>query len=188
MKIYFNYILILILLINCKSDKCSFDNSFAISQESVALPSLMITSNFCNELLLKGDFAYYLKGYKISKKLYLRDSVYSYQVSNNDTILFDYSSNRKNGHLKISNLRELNVKFFMDINFKSKNYRLFKIDDIDSFYTLKLSKVYITQYNYGIVGEFILAKENNEWIITNLKGYIPNEKKIFSIFKQRNLE
>ena len=38
-----------------------------------------------------------------------------------------------------------------------------------------------------IVGDFIVAKENENWYVINYEGYIPNEKYFFSIFQSAEL-
>ena len=186
MKRYSTYLVIL-LLFNCKKVDCIFDNNFNQVYERNVLPDLTIKSNDnnCNELVLTGDFGYFLKEYKIKKKLNIKDSLYRY--NSNENILFDFSNNKSDGVLNINDSINLKVKFFMDIKSKQINFRLFKTDNVSNFYTLNLSKVYITNYNYGIVGEFIVGKEDNEWVVVGLKGYIPNEKYFFSIFKKVEL-
>ncbi|SHF50601.1 hypothetical protein SAMN05443633_104431 [Chryseobacterium arachidis] len=82
----------------------------------------------------------------------------------------------------------LNTLFFNDIISDKNKFRLFKIDNVGNYFTLNLSKVYITNYKYGIVGEFILTKENDEWLITNIVGYFPNNNLFLSKFRKVKLE
>lgn len=94
---------------------------------------------------------------------------------------------KKNGSLILDDSTRLLVKFFMDIEFKNRKFRLFKIDNVESYYQLNLSSVFVVNYNNGIVGSFITGKENNQWMVSRYQGFIPNEDYFYSIFQKGEL-
>ena len=112
--------------------------------------------------------------------------VYTYGENNN--VLFDFSSKKRLGFLEINKKTNLQVNFLMDITSNYKKFRLFEVKNIDKYYTLNLSKVYIVNYNYGVVGEFLLARENGKKIAISPIGFIPNEKIFYQIFSKAKLE
>lgn len=178
---------ILIAILSC-NEKCDYDEDFLNNNIEIK-PRLLITSNnsSCNELFLKGYFFYNWSEFDINKKIHLSDSAYLYTSSNNNNILFDFSEKKKIGVLKVNDTLKLSINYFMDIKSTDGTFRLFKVDKIGKFHDLNLSNVFITNYNYGIVGDFVAAKENDKWYVINYEGYIPNEKYFFSIFQPAKL-
>lgn len=176
--------LLLISIWSCNSSDCFFNDSFLSKQEQKEF-SLIITKgdSTCQDLKLDGDFFNYNTSYKISKPVSIQDSLY---VSS-DNILFDFSQNKKSGILQLNDTLKVKIDFLYDIPFENENYRLFKTTAIDKYYKLDLFYVYITHYRYGIVGEFVLGKENDEWFSLHQKGYIPNKDLFYTIFKKGEL-
>ena len=151
-------------------------------------PRLLITSNnrSCNELLLKGSFYYYWEEFNIESNIYVSDSAYLY-TSSKDNIILDFSAKKRDGVLRVNDTLRLSINYFMDIKSNEGTFRLFKVNEIGKFHELNLSFVFVANYNYGIVGNFIAAKENENWYAVNYEGYIPNEKYFFSIFQSAEL-
>lgn len=182
------FLFILITIFNCK-EECVFNEGFLSEKANFNKPKLLITADnysSCNELLLKGKFYYDGNKYDIADKIYLNDSTYLYTSSKND-IIFDFTEMKNAGVLKVNNNLELPINYFMDIKSNEGIFRLFKIDEIGKFHELNLSIVFVVNYNYGIVGNFIAAKENENWYVIDYDGYIPNEEYFFSIFQSAEL-
>ena len=177
-------LLLLSFFIGCHSKECTYDDSFLDKNVKNELSLKIIQKeNNCNNLRLIGDVLNYNKEYKINKELVIRDS--SYSIS--DTVLFDFSNKRNSGILRLNDSLKVNVDFLIDIPTDSVNFRLFKTSTIDHYYSIDLSYVFIVNYRYGIVGEFILGKENKEWFSSRHRGFIPNEQLIFTKFKKGEL-
>lgn len=187
-----NKILLIIgvfIILSCQNKECNFDNSFLL-KNSATMPDLVITSskNSCNELLVNGNFRYNLKIYKIVRDLALQDSTFKYMNYKEDIFLLDFTTKKRSGKLILNDSIILNTNFYMDIYSNNQKYRLFKIEDIGKYYTLNLSKIYIANYCFGIVGELTIGKENNHWYVFDNKGYIPNKEYIYSIFQNAKLQ
>ena len=160
-----------LLFFSCKEKQDIIDNSFS-KKYKIKEPSLVINSNIKeNESYMVGEFKYFSNNFSIKNQIYIKDSIYYYDKNK---ILFDFSIKKKSGTFNINDSLNLKTSFFNDIISDKNKFRLFKIDNVGNYFTLNLSKVYITNYKYGIVGEFILTKENDEWLITNIVGYFPN--------------
>ncbi|MGE8556766.1 MAG: hypothetical protein ACN6OB_22820 [Chryseobacterium jejuense] len=174
-----------LFFLNCKGKHDIIDNSFS-KKFNVDKTSLVINSNNEeNQTFITGEFKYFSNNYSIKNQIYIKDSIYYYDKNN---ILFDFSSKKEPGSFTINDSLHLKVSFFNDIISDQNKFRLFKIDNVENYYTLNLTKVYIANYKYGIVGEFIVTKENNEWLITNIIGYFPNNNLFLSKFKKVKLE
>lgn len=189
MKRILVFLFILITIFNCK-EECVFNEGFLSEKANFNKPKLLITTDSsdssCNELLLKGKFYYDGNEYDITDKIYLNDSTYLYTSSKNE-IIFDFTEMKNTGVLKVNNNLELPINYFMDIKSNEGIFRLFKIDEIGKFHELSLSIVLVANYNYGIVGNFIATKENENWYAIDYNGYIPNEECFFSIFQSAEL-
>lgn len=174
----------LLFFLSCKEKHEVIDNSFS-KKYQVNKTSLVINSNNKkNETYMIGKFKYFSNNYSIKKRIYIKDSIY-YDDNN---ILFDFSSKKRLGSFNINDSLNLKISFFNDIISDKNKFRLFKIDNVGNYYTLNLAKVYIANYKYGIVGEFILTKENNEWLVTNIIGYFPSDNLFLSKFTKVKLE
>ena len=175
----------LLFFLSCKENQDIIDNSFS-KKYKINEPNLVISSNNKeNESYMIGKFKYFSNNFSIKNQIYIRDSIYYYDKNK---ILFDFSIKKKSGTFNINDSLNLKISFFNDIISDKNKFRLFKIDNVGNYYTLNLAKVYITNYKYGIVGEFIVTKENNEWLITNIIGYFPNDNLFLSKFKKTKLE
>ncbi len=175
-----------ILLYSCKEKKNSFDESFS-KKNNYSLPNLIITTNkSCNNLILKGNVSYFSNEYVLSRKLYINDSVYTY--SDNNKVLFDLSDKKKTGFLELNKEISLKVNFLMDMNSNNQKFRLFEIKNISKYYSLNLSQIYIVNYNYGIVGQFLYGYENGEKVAISPIGFIPNQEHFYQIFSRAKLE
>ena len=175
------------ILFGCSKEQCAYDDYF-INNQTDDKPTLYVvsTNNSCNQLYLKGNFYYKSKDYEVNDRIFIQDSFYSYSSQNNQ-LIFDFSDKKRNGFLLLNDSIKLQVKYFMDIESKNKNFRLFKIDNIESYYQLNLSTVLVVNYNNGIVGSFVTGKENNQWIVTKYQGFIPNKDYFYSIFQKAQL-
>ena len=169
------------VIYSCQSDVCSFDGSFLTNQVQEEL-TLVIKQDgaSCSDLHLEGQLN---EEYKIDLPLIIQDSVYR---SSNE-ILFDFSQQKQSGRIPLNINLDLEISFLMDVPFQHENYRLFKSSTIEKYYEIDLSYVWITHYHYGIVGEFVIGNENNEWFSSRYRGFIPNEQLIFSKFKKRGI-
>jgi hypothetical protein len=174
-----------LFFLNCKEKQDQIDYSFS-EKYKISKTNLVINSNKeGSETYIIGEFKYFSNNYSIKNQIHIKDSIY-YDDKNN--ILFDFSSENKSGFLIINDSLKLKISFFNDVISDKNKFRLFKINNIDNYNTLNLAKVYIANYKYGIVGEFIITKENNEWLITNISGYFPNDRLFLSKFKKIKLE
>ncbi|MGV0752011.1 hypothetical protein [Empedobacter brevis] len=183
-------IIILIILLSfygCKKDECVFNEKFVDNKTEDKAKIFIKSSKYsCNKLILKGDFFYLEKDFNLIHNIILADSAYYYSENKND-ILFDFSKTKKSGELKLNDSLKLQIKYFLDIPSNEGNFRLFKIDNVSTYYNQILSFVFVTHYRYGIVGYFVTGKEADQWYVINYKGYIPNEKYFYSIFKKAEL-
>ncbi|WEK70995.1 MAG: hypothetical protein P0Y62_05415 [Candidatus Chryseobacterium colombiense] len=174
-----------LFFINCKEKQDLIDYSFS-KKYKISKTNLVMNSNKeGSETYIIGKFEYFSNTYPVKNQIYIKDSIY-YDDKNN--ILFDFSSKKKSGLLIINDSLKLKISFFNDIISDKNKFRLFKINNIGNYYTLNLAKVYVASYKYGIVGEFIITKENNEWLITNTSGYFPNDNLFLSKFRKVKLE
>ncbi|MGV0997345.1 hypothetical protein [Empedobacter falsenii] len=176
-----------LILFGCNKEECVYDDYF-MNNQTDDKPTVYIVSsnNSCNELYLKGNFYYKGKDYSVNDRISIQDSFYSYSSQNNN-LIFDFSDKKRNGFLLLNDSTRLQVKFFMDIEFKNRKFRLFKIDNVENYYQLNLSSVLVVNYNNGIVGSFITGKENNQWMVTRYQGFIPNKDYFYSIFQKGEL-
>lgn len=181
-KIY--RIFLLLLLWSCQSTECSFNSGYLEKslQNELALKIVEIEKD-CQDLLISGEIFTNKIAYSINSSLLIKDSTYI--VS--DELLFDFSQDKKSGFLQLHDSLKVSIDFLADIPFKNENFRLFKTNTIDQYYAINLSYVFVTHYRYGIVGEFILGNENGEYFSTLQKGFIPNEKLVYSLFKKAEL-
>lgn len=179
--------LTLLTFLSCNKDSCTLDENFLEKNVKIK-PDLLITSEngSCDKLFLKGNFYYQSNEFNIKYGINLKDSTYSYPSNPNDFI-FDFSQKKRQGILKINDSLKLPVFYFMDIKSEDSTFRLFKIDNIESYENLDLSMVFVVNYHYGIVGEFVTSKEKGIWQAINYKGYIPNKKYFYSIFEKAEL-
>ncbi|KPH14112.1 hypothetical protein [Chryseobacterium sp. ERMR1:04] len=174
-----------LFFLNCEKKQDIIDDSFSNKYKTNKTSLVINSNNKNNETYMTGIFKYFSNNYSINHQLYIKDSVYYYDKNK---ILFDFSSNKKSGSFDLNDSLNLKTLFFSDIISDENKFRLFKIDNVGNYYTLNLAKVYIANYKYGIVGEFIVTKENNEWLITNIIGYFPNNNLFLSKFKKAKLE
>ncbi|GAA5084166.1 hypothetical protein GCM10023210_03660 [Chryseobacterium ginsengisoli] len=171
--------------LNCEKKLATIDSSFS-KRYKINKTSLTInSSNKENETYMIGRFKYFSNNYSIKNQVYIKDSIY---YDDKNSILFDFSSKKQAGSFTINDSLNLKISFLNDIISDKNKFRLFKIDKVDNYHTLNLAKVYIANYKYGIVGEFIVTNENDEWLITNVVGYFPNNDLFLSKFKKVKLE
>lgn len=174
-----------LFFLNCEEKPNTIDSSFS-KKYKISKTSLVInSSNKENETYMIGKFKYFSNNYSIKNQIYIKHSIY-YDDKNN--ILFDFSSKKQSGSFTVNDSLNLKISFLNDIISDKNKFRLFKIDNVDNYYTLNLAKVYIANYKYGIVGEFIVTKENNVCLITNIMGYFPDNNLFLSKFKKAKLE
>ena len=68
-------------------------------------------------------FDYKGKDYYVNDRISIQDSFYSYSSQNNQ-LIFDFSDKKRNGFLLLNDSIRLQVKFFMDIEFKNRKFKL----------------------------------------------------------------
>ena len=181
-----NLILIILLLYSCSNKNCEFNNS-VFQNETEEKPEIILKSSkkSCSKFILNGAFFYNEKNINLSHNISLKDSTYYYE--NESDILFDFSIIKKSGELKLNDSIKLPINFFLEIPSNEGNYRLFKINNIGKYYDQNLSFIFVTHYRYGIVGSFFLGKELENYYVIKYKGYVPNKKYFYSIFKNAEL-
>ncbi|MBF0598240.1 hypothetical protein [Faecalibacter rhinopitheci] len=177
-------LIILVFIWSCQSSDCTYDTSYLDQKNLNELSLKMIQdSEDCHKLRLSGEIFNRNKKYSIHQSISIHDSLYF--IGN--TPLFDFSQEKISGILQLNDSMHLEIDYFTDIPTADGKFRLFKSTPIERYYMIDLSYVFIANYRYGIVGEFIIGKENGEWFSTKHKGYIPNEKFVYSLFMKGDL-
>lgn len=177
----------LLIFFGCSKEQCVYDDYFINNQiEEKPILHIISANNSCDKLYLKGNLYYNGKEYKLNERVSIQDSLYSY-TSENNQLIFDFSNKKRNGSLILDDSTKVQLNFFMDIESKNEKFRLFKIDDVENYYELNLSIVFVVSYKNGIVGSFVTGKEDNQWLVIRYKGFVPNKDYFYSIFHKAQL-